>query len=526
MSWLATYLLHSTLLLGGTWLALRIARNASPRLREALWRTALFSGLATASLQVGLGYEPLGGRIALPEPAVSQEEPLREPPRTVLEPSASPAPASEPRGERTAGDTFPVHLVRRGEAPRRERAARPDSGDATAAPRGAAPVDDALVATARRSPEPSGRASRAVAWSAVVLAAWGLGALPGALALALAVRRLARGLGARRPLRHGLAPRLVDDLRRRAGVARPVHLSTCPGLDAPLTFGVLRPEVCLPERVLDLPEEELEALLAHELAHAVRFDPAWRIAARALSALFFFQPLNRVAARELEDTSEYLSDDWAVAVTGRGLALASCLTTVAAWLAPGRGAALARGPAPAMADGRRRLGRRVARLLDGGASARPAAARAVSALVFASVASLAPVLSARPASAPPVEPAPVRVAPAAPAVARDGVVRDAPSDVEGPALAAAALGSLERQLGELRAELERLERAAAGLGPDADLARAIAAIDDRVSELCRRRDLLERALARAVAAVRGAPHDPALAATTQPEPPDDRRTSR
>jgi hypothetical protein len=49
--WLVTYTLHSSLLLGGVWLFERLRRDASPALRETLWRAALFGALATATLQ-------------------------------------------------------------------------------------------------------------------------------------------------------------------------------------------------------------------------------------------------------------------------------------------------------------------------------------------------------------------------------------------------------------------------------------------------------------------------------------------
>ncbi len=47
--WLATYALHSTLLLlSAWWLA-----HVFPAARERLWRLALFGGLLTASLHAG-----------------------------------------------------------------------------------------------------------------------------------------------------------------------------------------------------------------------------------------------------------------------------------------------------------------------------------------------------------------------------------------------------------------------------------------------------------------------------------------
>ncbi len=58
-SWLVTYLLHSSLLLGAAWLL----QARLPRAGESLWRTALLAGVLTATLQVGLGLNPLTGTL-------------------------------------------------------------------------------------------------------------------------------------------------------------------------------------------------------------------------------------------------------------------------------------------------------------------------------------------------------------------------------------------------------------------------------------------------------------------------------
>src|SRR5262245_5580765 len=51
LSWSATYLVHSTGLLAGVWLFLKIHRSAGHALREGLWKTALVGSLLTASAQ-------------------------------------------------------------------------------------------------------------------------------------------------------------------------------------------------------------------------------------------------------------------------------------------------------------------------------------------------------------------------------------------------------------------------------------------------------------------------------------------
>jgi beta-lactamase regulating signal transducer with metallopeptidase domain len=147
----------------------------------------------------------------------------------------------------------------------------------------------------------------------------------------------------------------------RSGVGAHVRLYSAPRIDAPITLGLARPVICLPPRAeIELQRDELEALLAHELAHALRRDPVWLGACRAIEVLFFFQPLNRLARIRLADEAEYLCDDWAVRHTRERLPLASCLTEIASWIV-GREREL---PVPGMAARGKRLELRVRRLLE------------------------------------------------------------------------------------------------------------------------------------------------------------------
>jgi HEAT repeat protein len=152
----------------------------------------------------------------------------------------------------------------------------------------------------------------------------------------------------------------------------------------------------LPERFLQqLDADEQRAALAHEIAHVVRRDPAWRILAGALERAFFFQPLNRVARAKLCESAEFLCDQWAVQHTRAPLALARCLSTVASWTSPASDG-LAAG-ASTMARSDSPLIRRVTRILN-----EPRVARRPSvvwlALPLAVVAMAAPLVTAAPLS--------------------------------------------------------------------------------------------------------------------------------
>src|SRR5207244_13530408 len=119
--------------------------------------------------------------------------------------------------------------------------------------------------------------------------------------------------------------------QRPAGYRRRVHLTMARPISSPVALGLS--EICVPELALsELGAEQQRSMLAHELAHLARHDSLWLAAASLIERCFFFQPLNRLARRELETTAEYLSDEWATRKTGSAVALAKCLATVAEWI--------------------------------------------------------------------------------------------------------------------------------------------------------------------------------------------------
>ncbi len=194
-------------------------------------------------------------------------------------------------------------------------------------------------------------------WLAAGFLAWAALAAFFGLGLIRSWWRLRRVLGDRRPIEAGPARTMLA--RLSAETLPRVRLSASTRVNVPIAVGVLRPEIVVPERALyQLEPAELESMLAHELAHLVRRDPAWRLIAGFMHRVLFLQPLNRVAAAHLENASEVLCDDWAVERTDRPLALARCLTEVAGWVASPLGASV-----PAMARRGSGLGRRVRRLV-------------------------------------------------------------------------------------------------------------------------------------------------------------------
>lgn len=490
LSWLGTYALHSTLFLGGVWALCALRPPRALRLRERLWKLALVGGVASASLQLAVGARPLLGRIVwhsaqAREPVrreesvaslrSSREESAAE--RGSSRPSATdgePEPAPHGRGTEPAAGFLASSAL--DSSPEQERTREPlPSGS----PRGAKSAAEALdrgqepltlVSTEARNDAWRGfvRAAteKARAWPTFVLTGWTAFVCLGLAGVLASWTVLRRRLLGRRELRDGPLFAMLEELRARAGLRSRVRLTLSPRLTSPITLGILRPEICVPAAALNeltLPQQQ--AMLAHEIAHTLRRDSAWFGVYFLVEKLFFFQPLNRIARANLVELAEVACDDWAVRWTGARLALASCLTEVARWILGDRPRTLA---LPGLTSSRSRLGRRIERLLDDRRSPAsdprapwwpPLAAGALALFVLAipGISAEGSTSEARaPSSAPDgtvsgAAPVPVRAPTADLGPATPDVGRDFEAD---HALLLEDLRILEREIAELRAELE------------------------------------------------------------------------
>ena len=143
------------------------------------------------------------------------------------------------------------------------------------------------------------------AWTALALYMAGL-LLVAARFLAGAVRTAGMVRQAR-PAEYAQAD--VDGVRRALAIGRPVRSLESPGAAVPMTWGMPRPVVLLPEPARRWPAERLHAVVLHELVHVKRHDIAAQLAAQAACCLYWFHPLVWLAARELRKERERACDD-------------------------------------------------------------------------------------------------------------------------------------------------------------------------------------------------------------------------
>lgn len=328
VSFQLTLLLHATLLLGAAWLLERSGVLRNSAWAELAWRAALFGALLSAALSVLVPMVRAGAPGLL---AVSSGIPN--------------AAGTDDRANTALGDPA---VGKRG----------PAQAPARASARGETDI--------ARRPFPMDSADRTLALPAFATFLLGL---PWAFALTLAggrlawqwrhLRRWARALAA-----HPASPsaEVVAQARRLAAELRLPHapsLHRVHGLPSPMLLPGNR--LLLPDWVDDLGATRQRALLAHELTHLQRRDPAWRIVQRLALVPLSLHPLAWIAVRRLEALAEDACDARAAELCGSGRPLAECLATCLTHA--GRRA----GPSPlavAMADDSSQVVRRVRNLLE------------------------------------------------------------------------------------------------------------------------------------------------------------------
>jgi bla regulator protein blaR1 len=172
----------------------------------------------------------------------------------------------------------------------------------------------------------SGSAGLVLPW---VVLAWMIGVFARALWITrawLAVRRLARS--AAQPI-DAMWVRVLEELQRELRVDRHVGLWLSELVDVPCVIGWLRPIILLPPAsCLGLSPQQMEAVLAHELAHIKRHDFLINSLQRIAEALLFYHPGAWWISRQIRIERERCCDDAAVSVCPDVVAYARALTTL------------------------------------------------------------------------------------------------------------------------------------------------------------------------------------------------------
>lgn len=102
---------------------------------------------------------------------------------------------------------------------------------------------------------------------------------------------------------------LLQKVRGRMAVRRPVQLLVVPWLNSPAVFGVWRVYLLLPETAMSrLSAEELRLIFLHEMAHVRRNDIALNFLLIALQYVHWFNPLIWIASHRIRADRELVCD--------------------------------------------------------------------------------------------------------------------------------------------------------------------------------------------------------------------------
>jgi len=163
-----------------------------------------------------------------------------------------------------------------------------------------------------------------------IVAAWLVGTV------FLSLWRLGGWLYLQRLCHHGATPAAADvqavlaRLQERLGVSRAVRLLESTRVHVPAVVGWLCPAVLLPLGLLaGMSPEQVELILAHELAHIRRQDFLANLIQTAIETCLFYHPAVWWISRMLRIEREACCDDLVVACTGERLLYARALTRLA-----------------------------------------------------------------------------------------------------------------------------------------------------------------------------------------------------
>lgn len=165
-------------------------------------------------------------------------------------------------------------------------------------------------------------------WAPVILAIWLAGVTLMALRIAggwiLTRREFLGGNPVSEDLREAAAR-----IQNRLGIHRPVRVAESITVRTPCIFGIWRPVVLLPAATIaGLPAAQLEAILAHELAHIARHDFLVNCLQCVVEAILFYHPAVWWLSKVIRDEREMCCDAIAAEYCGDPVLYSRALLTL------------------------------------------------------------------------------------------------------------------------------------------------------------------------------------------------------
>ncbi|GAB3325539.1 hypothetical protein GCM10027299_23770 [Larkinella ripae] len=213
---------------------------------------------------------------------------------------------------------------------------------------------DAKTALVMRFADPQPGFGDLSAWLnghlSLLVTVWFLGAV------LLLVRLVGGWLFVQRLTRRSISPApfawqtYTQQVARQLGITRAVRLVESAEITVPMTIGWLKPIVLIPIGLLaGLSPRQVEAVLAHELAHIRRYDYLVNLMQSAVEIVLFFHPALWWLSARVREEREHCCDDLAIDVCGERASLAQALVFIEE-----RRQAIGTAPSLAMAFGARK----------------------------------------------------------------------------------------------------------------------------------------------------------------------------
>jgi bla regulator protein blaR1 len=138
----------------------------------------------------------------------------------------------------------------------------------------------------------------------------------------------AEGIRLTEPRVQSLFRRIADTLQ----VRQTVHLFESVRVNTPMVIGFVKPVILLPVGlVTGLTTKQVEAVLAHELAHIKRYDYLVNLLQSLVEVVYFFHPALWWLSVRVREEREHCCDDIAIQVCGDKIALVKALAEVASF---------------------------------------------------------------------------------------------------------------------------------------------------------------------------------------------------
>ena len=124
----------------------------------------------------------------------------------------------------------------------------------------------------------------------------------------------------------------LESIRQQVGVKKSIQLLESALVKVPMVVGYLKPIILLPIGTINaLSQAEVEAILAHELAHIRRHDYIVNLIQSVIDVLFFYHPAIWWMSNAVRAERENCCDDLALRVTGNSLVIAKALANLEAF---------------------------------------------------------------------------------------------------------------------------------------------------------------------------------------------------